>query len=326
MHLVCLDTASLQTIMSGWQHIDGFAASKVKRVSRSIRFNPSLERYLCPHQADVHICMYSLDCIRELLGMVDMVISESDWKPAISALTAVCSQRHIKLESERAVKQENGINTERSDGIGDAGEQGVDAVDADAHADRVAAEVRVKQERNAMREEYLSMPTSMLVSLLMSSEDKLKKSQITIKSLRTRVHVLQKATAVVKSKWLKVKGFHRKNNKCRKNDDYHLGKGQTRARLSPWGGLTLPFMQSVSGTSAWRTAAANRTDASRQTVIRWEGRGNACIKYTDKQWFKDNETKLKSGKPRQHCTFACRQDGTNAQVLDNHALHVPLRI
>ena len=170
---------------------------------------------------------------------------------------------------------------------------------------------------------YAGLDSRMLSALLEKQDIMLKKLTGKLRSSRQRLAALHMCVHRAVGKWKSVRRQHRrtKPNKKSKSDQYHAGRANRN--VSSWGGATMSLMKAVSFGSAWKVGASLQTDASAQTVNRWDCNTNAALLCGAKSWYKHNETKLQAPPPGNNCfnyvVHSIRSDGTNGKILHKEA-------
>ena len=161
--------------------------------------------------------------------------------------------------------------------------------------------------------------------LCLATDDLVRRLQHKLQQRKVLCDNFRRAELKRRRKWCAVSGVHRKNRPKKRCDDFHIGK--TNRKLSVKGGCTLAVMQVSTATPAWKTGSSQRTDASHQTVIRWQRTASAALTVESKEWYATQEAALDDHKSDEHERWrwgnhSVRADATNKKVVHNESLEV----
>ena len=321
---VCFDVAGLQRLIRGWVQIPGINGPAATQLAKNVKTAAWASYCKLTEATDAgDELLFSVDVVKAAVERLDVVVDDQYWGEVLKQdLLELCfatlddkREAGTLCETKREPKHEvamhdNGVKVEHETGVGN---------DRSLNIEHTSVAERKRQ--------YCNLSATVLAGLLVSTEQHVDSLKSELQTKHKQISYLRRQSNRVRTKWDKVRSFHRKNKPTRSADAYHKGKGESRARLTAWGGVTLAVMRAVSCLAAWRTGLAHQTDVSRQTITRWENKTTAALAAATKHWYSKREEQLlntacKCKSKTQFAVHCIRADATNAQVLHNESVQV----
>ena len=324
--LVTFDAAALQRILMFWADRGVITLAAAKREARTLREKDVFGIFnLAPE--DSGLTCFHIEVIFVLLGHLGVSADADAFRTIRSEFEATCCVLDAQKSKLKTIKREITVKSE-------------------SPMESKVTKTNVKQEQHpthtntpsgkSRRQFYDTCDRAMLVALLDSRDSLVLRLQHRIVNLAGKLKKFKKEFKRNLSKWSRVGKLHRKNIAKPLHDGYHIGKGQKRARLSPFGGVSLAVMRSVTAQGAWRVGLSAGTDVSRQTLCRWEATCDEALDKHSADWYADKETRLRKPLPQEHTStsrfdnvpsqwgcHAVRSDASNKTVLHREAVEVP---
>ena len=194
----------------------------------------------------------------------------------------------------------------------------------------VKSETNVKDEERkfppkaaGLFEFYSGLPHQALVKMTLVKDAKESALLKAVNELKCKVKKFRDLYNRTSKKWNVVRQQHRRRKTtASKPDRFHTGR--KNRKLSSWGGITLAIMRAVSQTCAWKVATNFETDASGQSVIRYEHKTAGCLTVSSNDYYQSNECELlrEDSNDWQWGIFTTRTDATNKTIVHQEKLQV----
>ena len=99
----------------GWQYLQGFNATQLRRLVRSIRGDAKFSEFITSHSGDTGT-FYTIHALAQALRLLDVRVNDLEWARVSEALVRKCMEHRVKIE-QQPVKSELSPRPSRACGL-----------------------------------------------------------------------------------------------------------------------------------------------------------------------------------------------------------------